>query len=130
MAHHGQLHDRQPAKPESIPRLRWAVVDFATANGASQRQLEDIALAVSEAVSNAVLHAYIDDERHGLVVVDAQIDDRALEVVVHDRGLGLRPREDSPVLGWGLALIDRITERLRFGQSESGLRLRMRFPIG
>ncbi|HUR87274.1 MAG TPA: ATP-binding protein [Solirubrobacteraceae bacterium] len=129
VVHHGQLHDRRPAKPESIPSLRRAVVDFAAANGASEQQLENIALAVSEAVSNAVLHAYIEEECPGTVAVEAKVEGRALDIVIADDGRGLLPRTDSPGIGLGLALIERITEQLKLEQSGQGVRLRMKFPL-
>ena len=126
---HAQLRERRPATPDSIQPLRRAVVELAAARGASQDQLENIALAVSEAVSNAVMHAYVEEERPGTVAVEALVRDDALDVAVCDEGRGLLPREDSPGLGWGLALIDRIAEQLRLDESGPGVRLQMRFRI-
>ncbi len=127
-----RLQERLPAQPESIAPLRRAVVAYAGTNGASERQREDIALAVSEALSNAVLHAYVDHEVAGDVIVDAQIDERVLEVVVEDDGGGMTPRTDSPGLGIGLALIGRLTEQMRIESPDSalGVRVHMTFAIG
>jgi serine/threonine-protein kinase RsbW len=111
--------------------LRRAVVDFASGHGASDRQREDIALAVSEALSNAVMHAYVGHASPGIMRVKACMHERWLEVVVSDQGVGMLPRADSPGLGIGLALIGRITERLELESRESipGLRVRMTFAI-
>jgi anti-sigma regulatory factor (Ser/Thr protein kinase) len=120
-----------PARPDSIARLRRAVVEFANGHGASDRQRDDIALAVSEALSNAVLHAYVGHASPGIMRVKACMHEHWLEVVVSDQGVGMLPRADSPGLGIGLALIGRITERLELESRESipGLRVRMTFAI-
>ena len=55
-----------------------------------------IGVVVSEAVTNAVLHAYRDRERPGQVHVSADLHEEGVEVAVADDGLGMRPRPDSP----------------------------------
>lgn len=125
-----QLHERVPARPESIAPLRRAVVRFAADNGASAPQRDDIALAVSEALANAVLHAYVGHDRPGIVAVDARIRGRWLEVAVCDDGNGMLPRTDSPGMGIGLALIGRIAEQLRLEDMRPGVRVHMTFAIG
>ncbi|MGH2943479.1 MAG: ATP-binding protein [Solirubrobacteraceae bacterium] len=125
------LHARLPARPDSIARLRRAVVDFAEGNGVSARQREDIALAVSEAVSNAVLHAYAGRDGPGDVAVEAWAADGALEVVVCDDGVGLRPRAHGSEMRLGLALIGQLASRLALETAGPlpGLRVRMTFAI-
>jgi len=127
-----RLHDRLPALPESIAPLRHAVLGFASDSGASERQREDIALAVSEALSNAVVHAYVGRDSPGLLAVNARLRGRWLEVVVCDEGVGMLPRTDSPGLGLGLALIARVTEELELESLDAipGVRVRMKFAIG
>lgn len=127
-----RLQHRLPARPDSVAQLRRAVTSYALHNGASQRQREDIALAVSEAISNAVLHAYVGRDRPGDVNVSAWMQDRCLEVVVSDDGSGLAPRPDSPGLGLGLVLMGQMADQLRFEKPESvpGMRVQMSFSIG
>jgi serine/threonine-protein kinase RsbW len=103
---------RLPARRESVASLRRAVVEFAKRSGATDRQREDIALAISEALSNTVLHAYLGHDRPGAMEVRASASARSLEVIVCDDGNGLIARDGSPGLGLGLSVIDRVTEHL------------------
>lgn len=108
------------------------VTAFARGCGASHGQREVIALAVSEALSNAVLHAYVGRERPGMMAVDASVDGHLLEVTVGDEGNGMRPRADSPGLGLGMALIVRVTDHVEVESDEvmPGVRMRMTFALG
>jgi anti-sigma regulatory factor (Ser/Thr protein kinase) len=107
------------------------VDDYAASGGVGERRREDIALAISEAASNAVMHAYVGREEPGEVRVDAWIEDGALQVTVCDDGVGMAPRMDSPGLGLGLALMGRVTERLRLEASSPppGVCVRMTFAL-
>ena len=59
---------------EEVSRLRHAVVDYACSHGMRDPLVQDLAIAVSEVVSNAVIHAFRDDGQDvALPVVD---DDR------------------------------------------------------
>jgi serine/threonine-protein kinase RsbW len=89
---------------------RRAVVDWAREYVADSAQLNDIALAVTEATTNAVLHAYRDREEPGTVVVEAMNRAGFLCLYVRDDGSGLLPRVDSPGLGLGLGLIAQVSD--------------------
>ena len=88
-----------------------------------------MALAVSEALSNVVVHAYRARDEPGEMRVDAWIDDHALEVAVSDDGIGMAAHRDSP--GLGLALMGQVSGRLRLesGGWARGLRVRMTFAL-
>lgn len=124
------MHQQLPALAQSIAPLRQAVAEFAGEGGASAGQRATIALAVSEALSNAVIHAYAGDDRPGVMAVDAQMHERSLEVVVCDEGSGMRPRTDSPGAGLGLPLIAHLAEQLEVSDTTPGTRVRMTFAIG
>ncbi len=129
--HRSRLEQRLPARPESITTLRRAVVEYAAGGGVSQRRREDVALAISEALSNVVMHAYDDRDVPGDVWVDAWIDGDALQITVGDDGSGIARRRPSPGLGLGLALIGQVADTLqieRYG-SGPGLRVRMTFAL-
>jgi anti-sigma regulatory factor (Ser/Thr protein kinase) len=120
-----RLDVRLTAEPASVGALRAAVVDFA-----QQAGVEDtgrLALAVSEAMSNVVIHAYRDIEPGDMRVVACDKPDRIV-VVVRDYGQGMRPRADSPGLGMGLPLISQMTDDLQIeAAQEAGTLLRMHF---
>lgn len=97
-----------PAQPSQVPAIRRAVAEIARQRGATQHTIVQITLAVSEAATNAVLHAYregaADREGDVRVVVRAK-DASSLDIRVRDRGVGPLPRADSPGLGLGLGLM-------------------------
>lgn len=92
------------AEAASAAVVRRAVADFAIENGASGEIADRVRLALSEALNNAITHAFPDDG--GSVHVAADVEDGDLEVVVTDDGLGFRPGA-SPGMGLGLLVIER-----------------------
>jgi anti-sigma regulatory factor (Ser/Thr protein kinase) len=121
-----RLELRLQASPAAVPGVRRAVVDFADLHGVGHGP--DIALAVSEAVTNAVLHAYRGDTT-GDVRVVACAEPDCLVVVVRDYGCGMSPHHDSPGLGLGLSVIGRLTTEMNIERPDEGggMRLRMHF---
>lgn len=100
-----RLERRVFADARSVPALRSAVAEFAAGAGATGTARDAVALAVSEAVTNVVVHAYVGVPR-GEIMVDAWVGaDERLLVEVFDEGIGMRPRTDGPGLGLGLTLI-------------------------
>jgi serine/threonine-protein kinase RsbW/stage II sporulation protein AB (anti-sigma F factor) len=117
------------AVPASVPALRRDIADFARAAGVREPLLSAVKLAVSEAVTNAVLHAYV-GSRPGPVRVDARIERDRLLVEVSDDGAGMMPRLDSPGLGVGLPFIADTVDALDIASSpRGGAQLRMMFEL-
>ena len=109
---------RVSAVAEQVATVRHAVLDSAKAHGIGRAPRDDIALAVSEACTNVVLHAYRAAAAPGPLAVEAYRDHGEFFVVVCDEGTGISPRSDSPGLGLGLGLIGRLTERLEIASNE------------
>lgn len=117
-----------PAVAESVPRARTAVGCFALAAGADSQQLEAIRLAASEAVTNAVVHAYARQE--GNVRVSASYAPGELWVLVEDDGVGLRGSSHPGGLGVGLVLIAQLADSFQIVRRASGgTQLEMRFSL-
>ena len=114
------------AESDSVGEARHAVADFAREHGADPG---DVALAVSEGVSNAVIHAFRGRDP-GRIDVRAIVDTDRVVVSVSDDGVGVAPNPDSPGLGLGLALIGSLTEGVELRKRPGhGTTLVMRFPI-
>ncbi len=99
-----------PAVRETVPSARRAVLAHLRAAQTSDPPLSDIGLAVSEAVTNVVQHAYRSGDA-GSVRVRVALDQPEIEVVVQDDGSGMVPRPDTPGLGLGMPLIATVSDR-------------------
>src|SRR5687767_7789922 len=117
-----------PAEPAAVSHVRRAVTARAVELGATEELSRDVALAVSEAATNVVVHAFVDQTPGLLRVVVEPLDGR-LAISVVDNGSGLVPRSDSPGIGLGLPTIGQLTESfdIRDGPDGTGTEVRMVF---
>ena len=104
-----------PARAENVAVVRHALGGVGEALELDPQMLSDVKLAVTEACTNVVVHAYADSD--GPMEVGATVDGAKLVVTVRDEGRGILPRPDSPGLGLGLPLIATLTESLELGRS-------------
>jgi serine/threonine-protein kinase RsbW len=116
-----------PARPENVAVVRHVLGAFAEALQLPDPVIEDMRLAVTEACTNVVRHAYQDGHPGPIeIVIHPQGD--SLQVVVSDRGRGLGPSADAAGPGLGLPLIAALTESVEIEQTpDAGSRLRMSF---
>jgi anti-sigma regulatory factor (Ser/Thr protein kinase) len=122
------LDELYPATPEAVAHARRACAEFAARAGAAGTTVESVRLAVSEAVTNAVIHGY--PEAAGEVSVVAAVATGELWVLITDRGRGHQTPSPTPGLGWGLALIAEATEEfVIIERSGGGTEVRMRFAF-
>ncbi|MEH7111122.1 anti-sigma B factor RsbW [Neobacillus niacini] len=116
-----------PAKPEYVGVIRLTISGIASRMGYTYEEIEDIKIAVSEACTNAVQHAYPDDEG-GEVIVGFGIYEDKLETMVADSGQSfnflqtkseLGPYTESSTVdqlsegGLGLFLIETLMDEVR-----------------
>ena len=113
------LDETWPAVPANVPTARRVVVSHLKAAHTSEPPLNDIAVAVSEAVSNVVNHAYVGSDP-GPMRVRVEVGPDEIEVMVQDEGSGMAPRRDSPGLGVGMALIAMLADRLELRAPAGG----------
>jgi serine/threonine-protein kinase RsbW/stage II sporulation protein AB (anti-sigma F factor) len=123
------LEMRFLAEPAGVAPARHAVTDLARRVGMADEIIANVALAVSEAITNAVLHGYVDREA-GFIEVAAQAEGAELVVTVTDDGGGMVPRPDSPGLGMGLPIIARLTRALDVRSPESGIGTQLCMTFG
>lgn len=116
-----------PAEPESIALARQMVRGVLDALGWDDESRTDISIAVTEACTNSVLHAY--PESDGEYEVHAWAAPDRLVVAVRDRGRGITPSVTSPAagLGLGLPLILAIGDEVAFTHDEGVTEVRMTF---
>jgi anti-sigma regulatory factor (Ser/Thr protein kinase) len=105
--------------PSTVGQLRRGAAAFASAAGASKEITDAVALAVSETVTNAVVHAYVGREP-GPVSVRCRADGERLTVQVIDDGVGVAARDDSPGVGHGLATIGALAQALEITSKPDG----------
>ena len=91
--------------------------------------LADMKMAVTEACTNVVVHAY--DEDAGMLEVEMLADEAGLTIVVRDHGAGIQPRparSEPPALGLGLPLIAALSDAFELkGSAGQGTEVRMTF---
>jgi serine/threonine-protein kinase RsbW/stage II sporulation protein AB (anti-sigma F factor) len=109
-----------PAVPEHVRDARREIAELARRAGVPDEALGAVRLAVSEAVSNAILHGYRDGCARGEVTVLAQAEDSRLEVSVRDRGCGMSPHVDGRGAGMGLPLIAELSDALAVRPNAGG----------
>ena len=118
-----------PARAANIAVVRHAFGALGEAFAIDQQILANIRLAVTEACTNVIVHAYRDGNEGSLEVLATLLKEK-LVVVVRDQGPGIAPRADSPGLGLGLPLIASLTESVLLGRDDDDrTEVRMTFPL-
>ncbi len=111
---------RMPAMPDAVGVARQALTGACEALGLGPRATGDVRLAVSEACTNVVAHAYRDHDGPGELEVVVELHPGELTVIVRDRGSGIAPRIDGGGLGLGLPLIAALTRRAEIVEQDGG----------
>ena len=123
-----RLTETYAAGPQVVGRARATLADFALAAGATAVQADAVRLAVSEAMTNAVVHAYRGGP--GSIQVTAAAVAGELWILIADDGGGLQPQADRPGLGLGLGLISQVSDDLAIvSRTGGGTEVRMRFTL-
>ena len=118
-----------PARAENVAVVRHAFGGLGDVMNVADQTLSDIKLAVTEACTNVVVHAYPGRD-DGPLGVTATVDEGSLTVVVRDHGRGIVPRPDSPGLGMGLPIIARLTRTMDVRSPESGVGTQLCMTFG
>ena len=122
-----------PARPEGVGVVRQALAGMADALAVDPGVLGDMKMAVTEACTNVVVHAYAEQEngQAGTLEIEVLADEAGMTVVVRDQGSGIRPkglRADTPALGLGLPLIAALSDAFEVrGSGGGGTEVRMSF---
>jgi anti-sigma regulatory factor (Ser/Thr protein kinase) len=118
-----------PARPEAVGVVRQALAGLADGLALDTAVLSDAKMAVTEACTNAVVHAYVGDE--GRFDVELFADEVQLTVVVRDTGSGIADVENESgegALGLGIPLIQALSDSFALaGAPGGGTEVRMGF---
>lgn len=121
-----------PAKPEYVIIARLVVAGVARQMRFDEEAVEDIRLAISEACTNIVKHAYEDKgKKDNIIRIDCGIGEKKLAIEVSDRGVGLSEEKFNEVCtseptegGLGLSVMRALMDEVRFCRDGGqGLRL-------
>ncbi|GAA4075022.1 anti-sigma B factor RsbW [Amphibacillus indicireducens] len=122
---------RLPAKSEYVGVVRLSVSGIANRMGFSYEEIEDLKVAISEAMTNATTHAYDLDEEGEVTIGFGVYPDR-LEVMVADRGGSfdleevkkhIGPYQQNEKIenlregGFGLFLIDALMDKVQISNN-------------
>lgn len=76
-----------PNRSDNERFARTVAAAFIVELDPTMDQLSEVKTAVSEAVTNAIIHGY--DERDGIITIEGEICDRTLELIISDNGAGI-----------------------------------------
>ena len=114
-----------PARAEYIALGRLALTGLSRTRALSAEVVADLKLALTEACSNSVRHAY-DEGREGVVEIRYELQDDRIVIEVNDDGSGFDPEtleraeEELDEGGLGIAIIRALTDELEIGPRPGG----------
>lgn len=121
-----------PADAQTVAEFRNALAQWLRTNFAlDAERLNDVLLAVNEALTNAAEFAYVQSQLPGMMSVTARYDaaDRRLVAMVSDQGAWLEKElGDQPnTRGRGIQLMRALSDRATIESLASGTRVRLEF---
>jgi serine/threonine-protein kinase RsbW len=122
-----------PARAEYITLCRLALTGIARVRDLSDEVVADLKLALTEAASNSVRHAYSEADQTGVVEISYELHADRLVIEVTDDGEGFDPEEtDDPPEelsegGLGIAIIRSIADEVEIRTQPGGKGSRLRF---
>jgi len=123
---HCELRVSLPARSENLRRIRRTITEFAESLGLAEDRVADLQLAVNEACSNVVRHAY---EAEGHMAVEAKPVGGYLVVTVHDSGRGLGEVSSDPGAGLGLRVASAVSECMEIRGRDDGTEVKLAFAL-
>jgi serine/threonine-protein kinase RsbW len=116
-----------PAIPTTVPMIRHELDRVLESLGIASERAADIRLALTEACTNVVKHAYPDGSQPGEMVITFEASAQALIVSVADTGRGIDGPSRQPGLGVGLPLIEVLADVVTTAHLRPGTSVRMTF---
>ncbi|EPZ48909.1 anti-sigma F factor [Alicyclobacillus acidoterrestris] len=82
-----------PSRSENESLARVAVASFVAQLDPTMEELTELKTAVSEAVTNAIIHGY--EDRDGEVRIECALTDNTVTIVIEDEGVGIPDVEEA-----------------------------------
>jgi stage II sporulation protein AB (anti-sigma F factor) len=133
---HNKMKIEFLSKSENESFARVAVAAFISQLDPTIEELSDVKTAVSEAVTNAIIHGY--GHENGIVTIESEINDGEITIKVEDKGIGIKDlelamqplytsRPDLERSGMGFTVMETFMDDLQVESSEgSGTRITMK----
>lgn len=124
------------SKSQNESFARVAVAAFASQLDPTIEEITDVKTAVSEAVTNAIIHGYKDDKQ-GIVEIKSELNKNEITIVIIDYGCGIEnieqareplytSRPDLERSGMGFTVMETFMDNVEIESSNSGTRIRMK----
>lgn len=124
------------SKSQNESFARVAVAAFASQLDPTIEEITDVKTAVSEAVTNAIIHGY-KDSRDGIVEIKAELNKNEITIIIIDHGCGIKnieqareplytSRPDLERSGMGFTVMETFMDDVEVESNESGTRIRMK----
>ena len=109
------------ARTENVGLARMTVMAFMSEMNPTLEQIEDVKVAVSEAVTNAIVHGYQEETKQ--VILQCNREDEKLQIEIIDEGIGIEnierarqpfftTKKESNRTGMGFAFMELFMDRL------------------
>jgi anti-sigma regulatory factor (Ser/Thr protein kinase) len=118
-----------PADANQLANLRQVQREWAASMGLEEETQEVLLLAVQEAATNAVEHAYWSSVTPGIVEVSFWLDPDAVNVRVVDSGAWRPPTTDSPFRGFGLTMMRSLVDFVSIDPGPDGTTVFLRHGL-
>ena len=117
-----------PATPDRLVQIRHRLLEWLDPIGVPDAMVADIVLAVNEACTNSVEHAYR-DAGEGTIQVEGLLKGDKLVICVADHGAWRVPSDLPSTRGRGLPIIEATSEAVEMSRSASGTTVRITFDL-
>lgn len=115
-----------PATADRLAQIRHRLLAWVEPLGVPDAIVSDIVLAVNEACTNSVEHAYR-DSGDGTIEVEAHVEDGNIVICISDHGVWRTPSDGPTTRGRGLPIIEATSDRVELSRTSSGTTVRITF---
>ena len=123
------VHRRWPAHPRQLAPLRAEVRRWLTPLALTGDAEDDLVLAVSEAASNSIEHAYMPPTADDTVELTFWTEPRAVCVEIVDHGVWRTPPDQPTGRGRGIEIMQRLVASVLVHHDNRGTRVFLRHPL-